>query len=208
MSAKIKLLIDKALVWTCPNCQAVVSKGCSTCRCGRAQGDTTAVKVTTPLGAVWTCGRCFQANAHTRTRCACGCDRPQHAVEGKPDDGKKERRGRVPVIEHMTKAELRFLRERLEPDLGSGILHIIPQVVLPFPDGTSYRVDFLCILLDGTVRGYEVKGCYSLRFAWAEQGVERFRRAKEFWPGLNLEMWKRVKTGKDGKGVESWARHL
>jgi hypothetical protein len=130
------------------------------------------------------------------------------AVEGKPESGKVERRGRVPIKEKLNKTEAKFLREHLEPLLGRTLQHIIPQVTLPFPDGTSYRIDFFCVTIEGFVKCYEVKGSYDLNFAWAEQGIERFRRARDLWPGLNFELWRKAKTGKNEKGLEQWVRRM
>jgi len=69
---------------------------------------------------------------------------------------------------------------------------VLSQAIrLDFDDGTSYRPDFAVVVNGCTVRLIEVKGGYKGP-GW-EQGVERYRRAKDVfqkWFGFALWTWK------------------
>lgn len=105
------------------------------------------------------------------------------AIAGQP----KAKRG---AGRKLNKTEQRCLAELTAkyPDW----LILSQSVVLPFGDGTSYRPDFLLIppFWDQEFIAFivEVKGGY--RGPGWEQGMERYRRAREKWgTWLGFELW-------------------
>ena len=97
----------------------------------------------------------------------------------------------------LNKTESRFLQTVLIPKIAAGeLLYVVPQAFgMDFGDGTSYRPDFLCITGSGEAVLIEVKGGHVGKAAWSRLGLERFRRAREKWPGLKFEMWQEEKGG-------------
>ena len=71
---------------------------------------------------------------------------------------------------------------------------ILIQPTLRLPDGTTYTPDFVVLRSDKRPLGIEVKGGPLYRRA-AEQGVERFRRAAQTWPGVEWQLWHSRKGG-------------
>ena len=94
----------------------------------------------------------------------------------------------------LTKAEgtvLAMLKNRLP---GT---HIIVQGVrLDFPDGEDcYFPDFVVCDVDGTIV-VEVKGTHVGRVAWSREGIQKFKRAREYFvKWFRFQLWQKTETG-------------
>ena len=110
--------------------------------------------------------------------------------EDQSASGSRARRKRV----SLNNTELEFLHTILAEKVKSGELKYVwsQSARIPFPVGEDeYRPDFTGIRPDGRHVYYEVKGDHVSRVSWSRHGVERFKRAREAWPGVEFQMWKR-----------------
>lgn len=150
---------------------------------------------------VWQCSGCKSHNLPRVQKClACGKAKDglktANGINPCVDTGSTVKRSnqsittrnstkgkRRPVWETLTKTEKRFFDDHLSPLWESmEIATVIPQLRFPLSDGTTYSPDFTVLDFGCRItRIIEVKGGYSLRYGWAEQGIERFRRAREFF---------------------------
>ncbi len=148
------------------------------------------------IPGVWPCRACDHYNPPHANACLT-CRAPRQglnsnsdpALAAKPEKQARSRR-RTPA-ERMNKSE-REIEAMLSCD---PMAIVLPQALtLSFVDGTSYRPDFLVIAAGQMDRVIEVKGGY--RGPGWEQGIERYRRAKEKWGAwFRFELW----TKKSGK---------
>ena len=91
------------------------------------------------------------------------------------------------AVRKLNKTEARFLAE-WPPGRRNGLI-LAQALIFPFPDGTSYRPDFLSIT-EGQITAYEIKGGHVGKVAWSRHGIERFRRAADVFGGwVQFELW-------------------
>lgn len=146
-----------------------------------------------PPPGSWDCWTCKNWNLPDHPACqTCGQPRPDNGdIQPKPVRmmdvaGKAEKR---PKMNKSEAAVFEMLKAKYPLSL------ILPQCLkLPFGDNTSYTPDFMFMHPWVTTTLIEVKGGY--RGPGWEQGMERYRRAKEKWgKWFVFELWEK----KDGE---------
>ena len=109
-----------------------------------------------------------------------------------PVETVKAKRTRIPLEEKRSGAEQRWLDTIARQLRNDGnVLFIHEQVRWNFPDGTSYKVDFVVIFSDRPPLCVEIKAGYKGN-GW-EEGDERYRRARDLWPHMAWRMYVRDK---------------
>jgi hypothetical protein len=91
-------------------------------------------------------------------------------------------------VKAMNKTETRWLRE-VKPLHYPVHVALAQALTLPLDGGGTYRPDFMLVAPTGGIVLVETKGGY--RGPGAEQGIERYRRARTQWEKayFRFEMW-------------------